>query len=180
MPMMVKGNEPDEQQPEHGEPSEARSDERPAGSPAKGEDDDAEERHHVAGQDLRGEVGARLQWRDAQLAGPAHLALLGDACARGDHRGHGSPRGHAGHVIEGKADAVDRGVAVVAGDASKKDQREDQGEDQEAAVAKRTQHLVANVDELHELSSPGSSPVRSKNASSSPAPRTSMSRAWGY
>src|ERR1700722_4414518 len=67
---------------------------------------------------------------------------------------------------------------MSAGDREEQDQGEYERKDEESTVSDRAQHFVANIGEVaHGFTS--SSPVRFKNASSSPAPRPSMSRAAG-
>ena len=59
MPMIAKGTRPTSMQTEHCEPLESTETD-PEGGAGEREHDDAEERHHVARQDLRREVGAGL------------------------------------------------------------------------------------------------------------------------
>src|ERR1035438_1853628 len=62
------------------------------------------------------------------------------------------------------------------GDREEQHQRKDQGKHQESPIAPRAQDFVSEIRQLGHESAPSLSKVNSKNASSSPAPRTSMSR----
>ena len=199
-----EGDQPDEHQGGHLEP--ARQWQAHAeGDTGRIEQDDAHAGHHVPGQHLGGHVARRRQRREPELPVPANRPFGRDARPAGDDGGHRAPGHHAGHVVEREGDAQDRLVPVRAGHEVEEHEGEHQREDEEAHVPEHADELepgvgrgphrstssgagrsAARVTAPPGTRSPGtwspgnwSSPVRLRNACSSPAPRTSRSRASG-
>src|SRR5581483_11999462 len=129
---------------------------------------------------------ARRQRRQAQLPVPPQGSLRRDPGAGAKNSVHRPERRKPDHEVERRGDPRVLQVAHVrvrAGDRVEEDEGEREREDDEPAVAQEAQKLVAREQEPgHAAAScrESRSWVSCKNASSSPAPRISMSRASGY
>src|SRR5260370_1222365 len=172
-----EGSEADEQEAEHGQPLAGREP-HPERRSGQAQHHDRQERHEVAAEQLRAEVGTRPERGDPQLTRPPQGALGGDArTGRYDGDTRADAR-HARHEVEGKADAIEGMAPLRARDRKEQDERPREREDDEPHVPEVPQHLVAEIGRASHRTSM-SWAVSARNASSSPAPRTSTSRAAG-
>src|SRR5260370_15572859 len=180
------GEQGAEQDAEHGEGSDADEEEADQGQQRAGREPpperrsgqaqhhDRQERHEVAAEQLRAEVGTRPERGDPQLTRPPQGALGGDARTGrydGDQRAEDR---HARHEVEGKADAIEGMAPLRARDRKEQDERPREREDDEPHVPEVPQRLVAEIGRASHRTSM-SWAVSAMNASSSPAPRTSTS-----
>src|SRR4030095_6471844 len=122
---------------------------------------------------------------EAQLTVPANGPLGRDPHTGAEHSGHAAESCEPDHEVQRRADSRPAEVVLVpvrAGDCVVEDEREPEGEDVQALVPEGPQELVARVADrvVHAATASSSSAVSCRNASSRPAPRTSMSDACGY
>src|SRR5260370_31412087 len=172
-----QGREAEGQEAGQGEDLEGREP-RPERRSGQAQHHDRQERHEVAAEQLRAEVGTRPERGDPQLTRPPQGALGGDARTGrydGDQRAEDR---HARHEVEGKADAIEGMAPLRARDRKEQDERPREREDDEPHVPEVPQRLVAEIGRASHPTSM-SWAVSARNASSSPAPRTSTSRAAG-
>ena len=156
------------------------------------EQHDAGDRHQVAGEHLGAQVAARRQRGQPQLPVPADRALGRDARAAGEHGDHARRR-RAGRPCSTAARTARSGCFASppklwlslfgAGEQEVHDEREDQREDEGLPVAEQPQQSRTGCRSACSCGASSalvsSSPVSCRNASSRPAPVTSMSRASG-
>src|SRR5262249_1483954 len=132
----------------------------------------------VGAEDLGPEVDARGERRDPQLPVPADHPLRRDPGTGAHHAVHGAERSETDHEVQRRGDPAAAEVGLVAVRSRNEEvekQREAEREDEEAAIAQHARELVAGEARgRHHAAA-----VSSRNASSSPAPTTSMSRASG-